>query len=148
LGAGDSRRKGASHLKTFIFAYLGGLLASIPAYRSFDDVGASPFRNLDALDGTMFASLTSTITYLALLWVLPALGSAIGAKIGGSGADFRYMYGRGVGGQVLFSIGLGVLMMTVAVVGNTMGGLSTHMQTIAFLMFAQIGCSLGTVWFF
>lgn len=135
-------------MKTFIFAYIGGLLASIPAFGMFNDVGASPFRNLQALDRTMFASLSSVALYFLLLWVVPAFGSALGAKIGGRGADFQYIYGRGIGGQVLFSIGFGLLMMTVAAVANTVTGLSTSMQTMAFLMFAQIGCTLGTVWGF
>lgn len=135
-------------MKTFVFAYIGGLLASIPAFGMFNDVGASPFRNLQALERTVFASLTSIALYFLLLWVVPAFGSALGAKIGGRGADFQYIYGRGIGGQVAFSIGFGILMMTVAAVASTVNGLSTPMQTIAFLMFAQIGCTLGTVWGF
>jgi hypothetical protein len=135
-------------MKTFAFAYLGGLLASAPAFAMFNDVGASPFRNLQALERTVFASITSIALYFLLLWVVPAFGSALGAKIGGRGADFQYIYGRGIGGQVSFSVGFSVLMITVATVSSTVNGLSTSMQTIAFLMFAQIGCTLGTVWGF
>ncbi len=135
-------------MKTFVFAYLGGLLASVPAFGMFNNVGASPFRNLQALDRTVFASLTSVALYFFLLWVVPALGSALGAKIGGRRADFHYIYGRGIGGQVIFSIGFGVLMMTVSTVGSTVDGMSTAMQTIVFLMFSQLGCTLGTVWGF
>ena len=34
---------------SFIFAYLGGVLASVPAFAMFNDVGASPYTNLDAV---------------------------------------------------------------------------------------------------
>jgi hypothetical protein len=46
---------------------------------------------LQALDRTVFASIESIVLYFLLLWVVPALGSAIGAKIGGRYADFHYI---------------------------------------------------------
>jgi hypothetical protein len=133
-------------MKIFVFAYLGGLLASIPAYGMFNDVGASPFRNLDAVKALRGDSLMEIIIYFALLWVVPAFGSTVGAKLAGHPWDFQHCYRRGIGGQVVFSIGLGVLMLTVPAVAGFMASLSTPMQTAAFLMFAQIGCTLGTVW--
>jgi hypothetical protein len=133
-------------MKNFVFAYLGGLLASVPAYGMFNDVGASPFRKLDAVMASRGDSLLAIVIYFALLWVVPAFGSTIGAKLAGHPWDFQHSYGRGVGGQVTFSIGLGILMMTVPEVSGFMAGLSTPMQTAAFLMFSQIGCTLGTVW--
>ena len=76
-------------MKTFLYAYLGGLLASIPAFTMFNDVGASPLRNYQALNAQIGTSLTSMIVALATFFLLPAIGSAIGAKIGGRGADFQ-----------------------------------------------------------
>jgi len=133
-------------MKTFIFAYLGGLLASIPAFLLFNDVGASPFRNFDAVYSRISNSILSIVIYFALLWVLPAFGSVIGAKIGGHQGDFRRMYGRGIGGQFSFSIVFSILIMTVSAVGTAVLGMPTTEQMIVFLMFSQIGCTLGTVW--
>ncbi|MBU0490227.1 MAG: hypothetical protein KKA73_22675 [Chloroflexi bacterium] len=135
-------------MKAFVFAYLGGLVASIPAFTMFDDVGASPFRNLDAIMAKIGGSLVSTIIYFTLLWIVPAFGSAIGAKIGGRGVDFRHVYSRGIGGQVAFSIGFSLLLMVVASVESMVSGMPTTMQTVVFLMVSQIGCTLGTVWGF
>lgn len=72
-------------MKTLIFAYLGGLLASSLAFAMFNNVGASPFRNYEALDAKIGTSLTAIALSLFLVWVVPAFGSALGAKIGGLG---------------------------------------------------------------
>jgi hypothetical protein len=133
-------------MKTFVFAYLGGLIGSIPAYAMFNDVGASPFRNLDPVMAAHSGSLLAIIEYFALLWLVPAIGSTIGAKLAGHPYSFQYAYGRGVSGQVIFSIGFGLLMMAVPAVGSSVGAMSTSMQTVVFLMAAQVGCTLGTVW--
>ena len=60
-------------MKTFVFAYLGGLLGSVPAYWMFSDVGASPFRNLDPLMAAHTGSLLAIVEYFALLWLVPAI---------------------------------------------------------------------------
>lgn len=133
-------------MKTFIFAYLGGLLASMPAFTIFNEVGASPFRNLDAVMAKVNGSLVSIVIYFICLWIVPAFGSAIGSKLGGSGWDFQHIYRRGIGGQFAFSIVFSILLAAVPSVGNTVLGLSTASQTTVFLMFSQIGCTLGTVW--
>jgi hypothetical protein len=133
-------------MKTFLFAYLGGLLASSPAFAIFNDVGASPFRNLEAVDASIGTSITAVIWSLVLIWVVPAFGSALGAKFGGRGAEFHYIYGRGIGGQVAFSIAFSLAMMFIPQVQDVVMGLSTSMQTIVFLMVSQIGCTFGTVW--
>lgn len=133
-------------MKTLLFAYLGGLLASAPAFAMFNDVGASPFRNFEALDATIGTSITAVALSLVLVWVVPAFGSALGAKFGGRGAEFHYIYGRGIGGQVAFSISFSLAMMFVPQVQDAVMGLSTSMQTIVFLMVSQIGCTFGTVW--
>ena len=131
-------------MKSFIFAYLGGLIASLPVYTLFNDVGASPYRNFDAVMAQIGGSLISTITYFGLLWVVPAFGSAIGAKIGGRGAEFSHIYRRGIGGQLAFSLGFSLLLMQVATVGDIVLGMPTTMQMVVFLLAAQIGCALGT----
>ncbi len=133
-------------MKTLVFAYLGGLLASSPAFVMFNDVGASPFRNFEALDAKIGTSLTAIALSLFLVWVVPAFGSALGAKIGGRGAEFHYIYGRGIGGQVAFSIAFSLAVMFIPQVHDAIMGLSTSMQTIVFLMVSQIGCTFGTVW--
>lgn len=133
-------------MKAFIYAYLGGLLASIPAFLLFNDVGASPFRNFDVVYQQVGNSVVSIVSYFAMLWIVPAIGSTIGAKISGHYGIFRYMYGRGVSGQFLFSVGFSILIMAVSAVGNVVLGMSTTAQTLVFLMFSQIGCTLGTVW--
>ena len=135
-------------MKAFIFAYLGGLLASIPAFTLFNDVGASPYRNFDVVYSRMDNSIVSIVIYFALLWVVPAFGSTIGAKIGGHHGDFRHMYSRGIGGQFIFSVGFSLLIMVVTAIGSVVLKMPTTAQTIAFLMFSQIGCTLGTVWGF
>lgn len=135
-------------MKAFVFAYLGGLLASIPAFTMFNDVGASPFRNFDAIMAKIGGSLVAIVIYFALLWIVPAFGSALGAKIGGRGADFRHIYSRGIGGQVAASIGFTLLLMFVASVESAIDGMPTTTQTVVFLMASQIGCTLGTVWGF
>ncbi len=133
-------------MKTFIYAYLGGLLASIPAFTMFNDVGASPLRNYQALDAQIGTSLTAIIVALATFFLLPAIGSAIGAKIGGRGADFHYIYGRGIGGQVVFAIAFELLVMSNPSVSRHVLPLPIPMQTVVYLMFAQLGCTFGTVW--
>lgn len=133
-------------MKAFVFAYLGGLLASVPAFTMFNDVGASPFRNFDAIMSQIGGSLVSVVVYFALIWVVPAFGSAIGAKLGGRVPDFHRIYTRGIGGQVIFSLAFTFLLMGVDSVGNVVFGMPTAMQTAVFLMAAQIGCTLGTVW--
>jgi hypothetical protein len=133
-------------MKKLIFAYLGGLLASVPAYAMFNDVGASPFRNFDAVMAKIGGSLVAIVVYYVLLWIVPALGSAIGAKMGGHAWDFRYCYSRGVGGQFAFSIIFSILIFTVPAVKDVVDNMSTSLQTAALLMFSQIGCTLGTIW--
>lgn len=133
-------------MKTFLYAYLGGLLASIPAYVMFSNVGASPFRNFDAVMSKIGGSITSIVVYFLLILIVPALGSAIGAKLGGRGAEFHYIYGRGIGGQFIFAILFSLLIMFVPQVGGPVTGFPTSMQTVAFLAFAQVGCTFGTVW--
>ena len=133
-------------MKTFIYAYLGGLVASAPAFAMFNDVGASPFRNFDAVMSEIGGSITSIVLYFILLWIVPAFGSAIGSKLGGSDWNFQYIYRRGISGQFAFSIGFSILMMAVPTVSDTVMDMSTTLQTMAFLMFSQIGCTLGTVW--
>jgi hypothetical protein len=133
-------------MKKFIFAYLGGLLASAPVFTLFNDVGASPYSNLDAVMAKIEGSIVSIVGYYVLLWVVPAFGAAIGAKLGGSGWDFQHIYKRGIGGQFAFSIGFTLLLVTVPSVGTTVFGLSTSSQMAVFLMFSQIGCTLGAVW--
>ena len=133
-------------MKKFVTAYLGGLLASMPAFTMFNDVGASPYRNLDAVMSKIEGSLESLVIYFALLWVVPAFGAAFGSKVGGSGWDFRHAYSRGIGGQVAFSIGFTALLVAVPSIGKTVFGLSTSSQMAVFLMFSQIGCTLGAVW--
>lgn len=139
-------KKESLKLKTFIFAYLGGLLASTPAFLLFNDVGASPFRNFDAVYMQMENSILSIVAYFALLWIVPAIGSTIGAKIGGHHGNFRYMYSRGISGQFLFSVGFGLLITFVSAVETVVLGMPTTAQTLTFLMVSQIGCTLGTVW--
>ena len=56
------------------------------------------------------------------------------------------MYSRGISGQVLFTIGFSILMMSVPAVSNSVEGMTTSMQTVVFLMTSQVGCTLGTVW--
>lgn len=112
-------------MKAFIFAYLAGLLASIPAFVLFNKVGASPFQNFDAVIAQIQNSIVSIVMYFALLWVVPAFGSTIGAKIGGHHGDFRKMYGSGIGGQFAFSVGFSTLIMTVTTVGSVVMGMST-----------------------
>jgi hypothetical protein len=133
-------------MKKFVFAYLGGLLASAPAFTLFNDIGASPFSNLDAVMSKIEGSIVSIVGYFILLWVVPAFGAAIGAKLGGSGWDFQHIYRRGIGGQFTFSICFSILLAAVPSVGNTVFGLSTASQMAVFLMFSQIGCTLGAVW--
>ncbi|MFQ5615412.1 MAG: hypothetical protein ACE5GO_03000 [Anaerolineales bacterium] len=133
-------------MRTYLFAYLGGLLASLPAFTLFNEVGASPYRNFDAVMNVIGGSLVSIVVYFLLLWVVPAFGAAIGGKLGGRGAGFRYIYNRGIGGQVLFSIGFTVLMMTVPSVGDAVYAMPATTQTVVFLMAAQVGCALGVVW--
>lgn len=136
----------ASGMKTFVFAYLGGMVASIPAFAMFNNAGASPFINYQALDAQINRSLTSLLIALALVWVVPAFGSALGAKIGGRQAEFHYIYGRGVGGQFIFSIVVSLLVTSTPEVRSMVMGMPLPMQTIVFLMASQIGCVFGTVW--
>jgi hypothetical protein len=133
-------------MKKLFIAYLAGMFGSIPAYLIFNNVGASPFRDLDAVSGARAGSLSAVCTYFVLIWLVPAFTSALGAKIAGCPATLRACSTRGVGGRVLFSIGLSVLMMFVNSIGAAVGGLATSFQTIVFLLFAQLGCTLGTVW--
>lgn len=128
---------------TLLFAFIGGMLASIPAFAMFNDVGASPFRNLGAVQTR---SISDILLYFALLWLLPPVGAVIGAKIGGRLAELNYMYRRGVSGQMLFSIGFSLLLMFVDSAWASVSGMPTSTQTIAFLAAAQIGCTLGVVW--
>jgi hypothetical protein len=127
-------------MKTLVFAYLSGLLASIPAFTMFNEVGASPFTNPEAVDTY---SILNIVTYFALIWVVPAFGASIGAKIGGRGADFHYIYGRGISGQVAFSICFSLLIMVSPAVTGVVMGLSAPGQTVLFLMASQVGCTLG-----
>jgi hypothetical protein len=129
-----------------LVAYLGGMLASIPAFAMFDHVGASPFRNFAVAQDAVGTSLSAVLFYFALIWAVPAVGSTFGAKLAGHPAGFRYMYGRGLGGQFAFSIGFSLLIMAVASFGAWVMGLPAPMQTLAFLAFSQLGCTLGTVW--
>lgn len=129
-------------MKTFLFAYLGGLLASAPAYAMFNDVG----HNAQALDARIGTPITAVVIALGMVWVIPAFGSALGAKFGGRGAEFHYIYGRGIGGQVAFSLAFGLATIVMPQVESAMMGLSASMQTIVFLMVSQIGCTFGTVW--
>lgn len=95
----------------------------------FNNVGASPFRNFEALDAKIGTSLTALALSLFLVWVVPAFGLALGAKIGGRGAEFHYIYGRGIGGQVAFSLP-SVAVMFIPAVHDAVMGLSISMQTI------------------
>ena len=133
-------------MKRLIIAYVGGILASIPAFAMFDHVGASPFRNFAAAQDAVGSSLSSIVFYFALIWVVPAIGSTIAGKIAGHGAPFNYMYGRGVGGQIAFTIGFSLLMMVVPGFNAWVMGLAIPMQTIAMLACGQVGCTLGTIW--
>lgn len=133
-------------MKKYIFAYLAGLAASIPAFTMFGNVGASPFRNFDAMMSHLGGSISSIIIYFALIWAVPALGAAIGAKLGGCGYGFQHIYGRGIAGQFAFSILFSLLIMFVPQVGNPVLSYTPSVQTIAFLMFSQIGCSISANW--
>jgi len=132
-------------MKTLVFAYLGGLLASIPAFTMFNNVGANPFTNPEAIDTH---SIVAIVTYFALIWIVPAFGASIGAKIGGRGADFHYIYGRGIGGQVIFSISFSLLVMGSPEIGEIVLNMTASGQTLVFLMASQVGCTLGVVWGF
>ncbi len=130
---------------TLLLAFIGGMLVSIPAFAMFNEVGASPFRNLETVQ-QLGGSITDIILYFALIWLLPPVGAVIGAKIGGRSAGLHYMYRRAVGGQILFSIGFSLLLTLVGSAWMSVSGMPTRMQTLAFLAVAQIGCTLGVVW--
>jgi hypothetical protein len=133
-------------MKTFIFTYLGGLAGSIPAFTLFNEVGADPFKRFQAVDSQIGSSLVNILFYFALIWIVPAFCASIGAKISGHPIDFRWIYGRGISGQVAFSIAFTLLVAFVQSVGNTVLGWPPSQQTIVFLMAAQVGCTLGVVW--
>lgn len=133
-------------MKTLLFAFLGGMAASIPALTLFNDAGVSPYLNYEVVLDRMDNSVTSILTYYALILFLPALGSAIGAKLGGRGAEFNYIYGRGVTGQFVAIIAFGLLLNSVTSLGTEVFGMTTQMQTLVALATAQVGCTLGTVW--
>jgi hypothetical protein len=133
-------------MKTFLFAYLGGMIGSIPAFAIFNDVGASPFRNFQAVNSHLGSSIENILLYLALIWIVPAFASSVGAKIGGHPVNFQWIYGRGISGQIIFSIAFSLLIAFVSSVGSVVLGWPLSQQTIAFLMAAQLGCTLGVVW--
>ena len=133
-------------MKTFLFAYFCGMLASIPAYMMFNEVGASPYRDYDLVFRNMGYSLSTVLTYYALIFFVPALGSAIGAKLGGRGAELHYMYGRGVGGQFIGAIAFGFLISWLPSLESAVLAMDAPTQTLVVLATAQVGCTLGTVW--
>jgi hypothetical protein len=133
-------------MKTFVFSFFGGMIGSIPAYTLFSDVGASPFRNFQAVNSKIGGSLENVLLFFALIWLLPAFGAAFGAKLSGHPIDFQWIYGRGIGGQVVFSILFHLLLVFVCSVDHTVTGLPLSQQTIVFLMAAQLGCTFGVVW--
>lgn len=98
--------------------------------------------------GKIGGSLVSILVYFAQLWVVPASGLALGAKIRGHGADFRHMYGRGISGHLASAIGFNTLLMAVASVESAVDGMPTATHPTIFLLVSQIGCTLGTVWGF
>ena len=133
-------------MRTLITAFVGGMAASVPAIALFNDVGVSPYRNFDKLLPMASNSIEGLLLFYSLILFLPALGSAIGAKIGGRWAEFHYIYGRGIGGQLFGAIVFGVLMTVIPDLGAAVEGMDTPTQTVVALMAAQVGCTLGTVW--
>ena len=133
-------------MKTLLFAFLGGMAASAPAVALFNDVGVSPYQNFDAVLARTGTSIAGILAYYGLILFLPALGSAIGAKLGGRGADLHYIYGRGVTGQLIGVIAFAVLLNTMAGLEAAILGLSASTQTVVALATAQVGCTLGTAW--
>ena len=133
-------------MKTFIFTYLGGLVGSIPAFTLFNNVGLSPFSNYQVVNSKIGNSLEQILLDLFLIWVVPAFGAAIGAKLGGHAYPFYWIYGHGIGGQVVFSIGFGLLIVFVASINHFVFGLPPTQQTIVFLMASQAGCTLSALW--
>jgi hypothetical protein len=133
-------------MKTLLFAYFGGMAASIPAFMMFSEVGTSPYRDYDLVLRNMGYSLSAVLTYYALILFVPALGSAIGAKLGGRGVELHYMYGRGVGGQFIGILVFGILLSVLPNLESAVYAMDAPTQTIVALATAQVGCTLGTVW--
>lgn len=141
-----SRQERGSVVKTLLFAFLGGMAASAPAFALFNELGVSPYQNFDAVLAHIGVSIAGILTYYGLILFLPAFGSAIGAKLGGRGADLHYIYGRGVAGQCIGVLVFAIVLNTTTGLEATILGLSASTQTLVALATAQVGCTLGTVW--
>lgn len=132
-------------MKRFVFAYLAGMIASIPAFGMFNSVGASPWRNFNAMMATLRYTLASIIVYYAVIWIVPAAGAAIGAKVGGVRSGLLPIFRRSVVGQVFGSIAVTAMLDLVPAFGATVEGYSVPLQTLTLLVASQIICAFFAV---
>lgn len=133
-------------MRTFLFAFLGGMLASIPAANMFANAGIGMMDNAGGMAMVNRLDLAGVIQFYTVLLLIPPIGSAIGAKLGGQWAGVHYMIGRGIGGQLTAFIILTIAFMQFPEFEASIRALSPTGQTIASLALMQIGCTLGTVW--
>jgi hypothetical protein len=133
-------------MRTFLFAFLGGMLASIPAANMFAQFNASILDSGNSMSMLNRLDIAELLQLLAALFLIPPIGSAIGAKLGGQWAGVHYMVGRGTGGQLTTFIILTIAFMQFPEFEASILALSLNGQTIASLALMQIGCTLGTVW--
>lgn len=122
------------------------MLASVPAAGMFTNAGVSILDNAGVFAILDRMDISSLIQFYGALLLLPPVGSAIGAKIGGRMAEVQYMIGRGIGGQVIAFLCLGFIFSSLPGLESNINALSISGQTIATLMLLQVGCTLGTVW--
>ena len=133
-------------MRAFLFAFLGGMLASIPAASMFAQYNASPLDSGNSMSMLNRLNLVELLQFLSVLFVIPPIGSAIGAKLGGRGAEVHYMIGRGIGGQFTAFFVLTIVFIQFPGFEADVLALSRSGETIASLALLQIGCTLGTVW--
>jgi hypothetical protein len=133
-------------MRAFLFAFLGGLLASIPAASMFAQYNASILDSGNSMSMLNRLDMGALIQILVVIFLLPPIGSAIGAKLGGQGSSVHYMIGRGIGGQLTAFILMTIAFMQFPEFAANIRALSPTGETIASLALMQIGCTLGTVW--
>lgn len=133
-------------MRAFLFAFLGGMVGSIPAANLFASFGASIIDNATTMSMLDRFDLGEIILFYGALFLIPPIGSAIGAKLGGRGAEVHYMIGRGIGGQFIAFIFLTIAFNQFPGFEASISTLSANGETIVTLMLMQIGCTLGTVW--
>lgn len=133
-------------MRTFFLAYIGGMIASIPIGVIFTNAGIGMLDGAGGLSMLNRMSLAEIIQFYGLMFLVPPIGSAIGAKIGGRGAEVHYMIGRGVSGQIMAYFVLLIIFLQFPGFEATLIALTPNGQTIAMLGLLQIGCTLGTVW--